>query len=64
MYALMDKRGRCRNRIHSMPDSQVLGELSEYGILEGMLPTEMGGTLELNHPEWIANRRALELEDM
>jgi hypothetical protein len=47
-----------------MPDSQVLGELSEYGILEGMLPTEMGGTLELNHPEWIANRRALELEDM
>jgi hypothetical protein len=64
MYALMDKRVRSRNIIHIVPDSQVPGELSEYGILEGMLPTEMGGTLQLNQLEWIANRMALELEDM
>jgi hypothetical protein len=54
---LNDKRTRV-----DVPDSQLLGILSDYGILKEMLPTKMGGTVQLNQAEWIANRRAAEPE--
>jgi hypothetical protein len=32
--------------------------------MKDMLPTQMGGTIELSQSEWIANRRAVELEEI
>jgi hypothetical protein len=62
--AVYDKRGRERNLEHNVPESQILNALSSYGILKNMLPTEMGGTVLLNQCEWIASRRAAELEEI
>lgn len=50
--------------MHNVPDSEITQVLSCYGILQSMLPSEMGGSLELNQGEWIANRRAAELQEI
>jgi hypothetical protein len=62
LNALRDKQSRSRTLLHGDSDSQLLDILSNYGILKEMLPTEMGGNLQLNQAKWIANRRAVELE--
>jgi hypothetical protein len=62
--ALMDRHTRSRVLEHDVPESQILDVLSHYGIMKDMLPTEMGGTIELNQAEWIASRRATELEEI
>jgi hypothetical protein len=62
--ALMDRHTRSRVLEHDVPESQILDVLSHYGIMKDMLPTEMGGTIELNQAEWIASRRAAELEEI
>ena len=62
--ALMSKEARARLQFHDVPESEILEVLSGYGILKDMLPTEMGGTVELNQYEWIANRRAVEMEEI
>ena len=64
IYALMDKHGRARQRLHDVPESQLLDVLSNYGIHKEMLPTEMGGTVQLGQAEWITNRRAAELMEI
>jgi hypothetical protein len=64
MMALKSKSARCRTRFHDVQESEILGVLAGYGILDSMLPTEMGGTLEFNQSEWIAKRRAVELEEI
>jgi len=64
LFALTDKRTRARTNLHNVPESEVLEVLSKYGILRDMLPTEMGGSIELNTYEWIAQRRAAELEEL
>jgi hypothetical protein len=65
LNALMDKRGRSRMLMHDVAtESELLDVLSSYGIEKYMLPTEMGGTVLLNQAEWIASRRASELEDI
>jgi hypothetical protein len=64
LYALMDKRARSRSLYHDVPESEILDVLSGYGILKDMLPVEMGGTVQLDQSEWIANRRAVELEEI
>jgi hypothetical protein len=63
-YAYFDKRSRSRLLIHDVLESQVLDILSSYGIQKDMLPTEMGGTVLLDHAEWIASRRAVELKEI
>jgi len=65
MFALMSKEGRSRLQIHAgVPESEILDVLSRYGITKEMLPTEMGGTVRLNMSEWIAQRRAIEMEEI
>jgi hypothetical protein len=48
--------------MHDVPESQVPDILSDYGILKKMLPSELGGTVQLDQAAWIACRRAAELE--
>jgi hypothetical protein len=62
--AVMDKRQRSRFLIHDVPESQLLDVLSDFGIRKEMLPTEIGGTIGLDHAKWMASRRAAELEEI
>jgi len=64
LKALMDRRGRSRMVIHEVPDSEVIEVLSGYGIMRDMLPTEMGGTIQLSQAVWISNRHAVEMEEI
>lgn len=64
LNALTDRRGRSRMVIHDTSGNELLADLAEYGILKHMLPREMGGSVELNQAEWIANRRAVEMEEI
>ena len=62
-YAVIDKRSRSRTIIHDAEgERQTLDALSEYGIPADVLPIVMGGTVELNMPEWILERRCVEIE--
>jgi hypothetical protein len=49
---------------HDVAETEILEVLSQYGLEKAMLPTLMGGTVELNLEEWIANRRAVEMEEL
>jgi len=60
----MDTRGRSRIAVHDVPENENAEALSDYGIEKHMLPTEMGGSFEFNPSEWIANRRAAEMEEL
>lgn len=62
--ALMDRRGRSRMLIHDVSEGNVLEILAEFGIKKDMLPVEMGGSVRLTQAEWIANRRAVEMEEI
>jgi len=64
VHALVDPWCRSRLQIHNVSENEITNALSEYGIEKEMLPTEMGGTVELNPSEWIAQRRALEMEEL
>jgi len=64
LHALLTPWSRSRTDMHNVPESEIINVLSRYGILKEMLPTEMGGTLELNSAEWIAQRRAAEMEEL
>lgn len=61
--ALQSEQSRTRTIWHDVPESDILSALSAYGITKDMLPTEFGGTIQLNPSEWIAQRRALEMEE-
>jgi len=63
-WACMDTRGRSRVAIHDVPENEIVEALSNYGIEKHVLPTEMGGSFEFNPSEWIANRRATEMEEL
>ncbi len=62
--ALQSKRCRTRSVWHDVPELEILSALSEYGITGDMLPTEFGGSIQLNPSEWIAHRRAMEMEEI
>jgi hypothetical protein len=64
LYALLDRTHRSRLVLHNVAESEILEVLSRYGLDKAMLPTQMGGTVELNLEEWIANRRAVEMEEL
>lgn len=64
LLSLMSRTQRSRRLIHEGSESEVLQVLSSYGLDKSMLPTEMGGTVKLNLSEWIANRRAIEMEEI
>jgi CRAL/TRIO domain len=64
LIGMLSKHVRHRRLVHDVPESQLLDVLSGYGIHEEMLPTKMGGTVQLDQTEWIANRRAAELKEI
>lgn len=64
LNALTDPCMRARVQVHDVPPSEIVNTLSVYGIQKEMLPTEMGGELEVNPSEWIAERRAAEMEEL
>jgi hypothetical protein len=64
LFALADKECRSRILFHDVPESEVLDVLSNFGVSKETLPTFMGGNLEFDQSEWIANRRAAELEEI
>ena len=64
VYAILDKRTRSRSLYHNVPDCELLDVLSEYGLFKHMLPTEVGGTVHLSQSEWMAQRRAVEMEEI
>jgi hypothetical protein len=61
-FAMADKFTRSRTKFHDVPESAIAESLSSYGILT--LPTEMGGSLQFSQAEWIAQRRAIEMEEI
>jgi len=64
LFAVADKESRARTLFHTVPESKLFSVLSEYGIHQAMLPTDMGGSVQYDHSEWIENRRATELEEI
>jgi hypothetical protein len=60
----MSKELRARTLTHDVPESDILPVLSAYGIMPDMLPVAMGGTVVLDQAEWIATRRATEMEEL
>ena len=64
-FESFEQEFRARTLAHDVPDTEILQVLIKYGISKSMLPTEMGGGLSANHQlEWLANRRAVELEEI
>ena len=64
LFALVDKEARCRMLVHDVDERDIVEVLARYGIMKHMLPAEMGGTVKLDQVEWIANRRAVEMEEI
>lgn len=64
VLALLGKEGRSRTIEHDASQEEILNQLSLYGIEKSMLPTQMGGTVQLNLAEWVASRRATEMEEL
>lgn len=50
--------------MHDVPEKDVVDVLGKYGLQKDILPKAMGGNLDLNEPEWMANRYAVELEEI
>jgi hypothetical protein len=63
LFAAMLVQTRIRVVTHD-EEKELVDDLSQYGILKDMIPTEMGGTFVVNRSEWMANRRALEMEEL
>jgi hypothetical protein len=65
IHSFVSKEFRTRTLSHNAVDERdVLQVLWSYGLQEEMLPTQMGGSIVLDQEEWIANRRAAELEEI
>jgi hypothetical protein len=62
----VDKTGRYRTLIHDVPENEILATFAEYGISKEVLPTEVGGDVDVDTwlSTWIAQRRALEMEEI
>jgi len=66
LYAAMDKAARSRTLIHDVPENEMLDVLACYGIQKDTLPTGMGGPVDLDawSSLWVAQRRAIEMEEI
>lgn len=62
--ALIDTWSRSCTRVHNVPPHDIVRTLLAYGIEKEMLPTIVGGTVELDASEWIAQRWAAEMEEL
>lgn len=64
VLALKSRSSRTRIQVHIVPEHEIVNHLPSYGIHAPMLPTDLGGTVQLNQLEWIALRRAVEMEEL
>lgn len=64
VHTLVSRDWRARTLIHDVPVEDIIGVLSQYGISKDILPTETGGLLQSHQREWIAHRRAIEMEEL
>lgn len=64
VFAFMDSRTRTRSVVHDIPENEIANALSEYGITKQMLPTNMGGSVQINMAQWMVNRRSSEMEEL
>lgn len=65
IHSFVSKEFRTRTLSHNaVTERDILHVLWSYGLQEEMLPTQMGGSIVLDQEEWIANRRAAELEEI
>ena len=53
----MGERLRKRLRFHSGSNDQVRTALAPYGLTKNVLPTELGGDVELQQEKWLAARK-------
>jgi hypothetical protein len=63
-FAMQGKEMRTRNTMHDVIPAKLADSLSPFGITKDMLPMHMGGTIQLNPSDWIAERRAIEMEEI
>lgn len=67
LNATLNRDGRYRTVFHDADGDQLLDALSSsYGIPKKILPTAMGGGIDVAQwlPVWIAQRRAIEMEEI
>lgn len=64
VFAVMTKEARARTLVHHDENSNYVEILSPFGINGDMLPVEMGGTIRLDQQQWVAERRAVELDEI
>jgi hypothetical protein len=64
LNAVLDKRNRTRVLCHPVSELEILDVLAGYGIPKECLPSEMGGEIPFNQLEWMADRRAAEMEEL
>lgn len=62
IHSFVSKEFRARTLAHSASESDIPQALWKYGIHQ--LPTQMGGNVILDQEDWIADRRAAELEEI
>ena len=55
---IMSKRTMKRMLFHFGSQQQVLEKLASYGLEKNVLPTEVGGTLEIDVVKWAEGRRS------
>lgn len=63
-FVIMGKEARTRFRVHDESPHEIAESLSSYGIGKDMIPTQIGGSLQLDPSKWLANRRAIEMEEI
>ena len=64
LLALMDKEARSRIQVHNIPETEIIQSLSRFGLRKDSLPNKMGGDIRLDQSEWIASRRAIEMDEI
>lgn len=60
IFFLLGRRLRSRLQLHEGGPMEVLESLSGYGLSYEVLPMEIDGDVELNHAQWLQDRRELE----
>ena len=53
---LLGERLTNRMKMYSGEDEMIQDQLTDFGILSSHLPIELGGTIQLNQDQWIAER--------
>mmetsp|Transcript_13074 Transcript_13074/g.30430 ORF Transcript_13074/g.30430 Transcript_13074/m.30430 type:complete len:173 (-) Transcript_13074:1121-1639(-) len=58
--AFLPDRVKKRVAVHGGTDEKLMQQLEKYKLTKEMLPTELGGTIELDHAKWVSERKQKE----